>query len=52
MLMLHRSSSTDDVIVDRPNDEKVVEIGLMIIYYITNCTNILLFVYYELRFRV
>ena len=31
MLMLHRSS-TDDIVVDRPNDEKV-EISLMIIYY-------------------
>ena len=33
--MLHRSS-TDDI-VDRPNDDRV-EISLMIIYYITNCT--------------
>ena len=42
MLMLHRSSSTDDIIVDRPNDDRGVRVESLMIYD-KGCIVILLF---------
>ena len=49
MLMLHRSSSTDDVIVDRPNDDRGVRVESLMIYD-KGCIVYYCFVYYEFSF--